>query len=101
VEKKEFKMIRMFRNGSALALLASTIIACSNSYYSKPGVTDSTLENDEYECEIQALDQVPPNQKTYTNSYTGQVYSIDDNESLRDKAFKRCMKSNGYILITD
>ena len=77
------------------------LTACSSTSYNKPGISSEMLEEDRYQCEIEALEKVPPEQKTYTNFATGQVYSVDNNSDLRDKAFGRCMESKGYTLSKD
>ena len=82
----------------SIPLIALTLAACSNTSYIKPGASAEVLEEDMYECEIEALEKVPSDQQTYTNSYTGQVFSMDKNSELREEAFDRCMLSKGYTL---
>ena len=87
--------------------------------FDKPGMAPGTGQGDLVDCQVEALNKVPPNNvtrvigggsvSTYSSctgnfcsgtSYGGDpsVYSVDQNAYLRDQVTIQCMAKKGYTL---
>lgn len=102
----------------SLGLFALLGACAPLSIYYKPGVEITRLETDTTQCQVQAVQEVPPNNqirqsppvfvpgRRYCNSggcfygdpfwAEGQVYTVDTNAPLRGKVTDQCMAAKGY-----
>lgn len=110
------KLIPMFLK--TLPLLALTACGPLGTYY-KVGVTQARLNTDITNCEVTAVQKVPPNKQIrrtpvyFTPASTtcdkngkcttvggyfrgGDVYTVDVNEKLRGRVKAQCMSQKGY-----
>ena len=113
-----------YRFAPFLPIVALLLSACAPlSTYYREGVEVSRLNADQTTCEIDALQSVPPsnqirreppyyipaerrcNGRGHCRAYggywiPGEIYTVDVNRGLRDRAARMCMAEKGYTRIT-
>lgn len=107
----------MLRNAILPFILALAACVPQQMLFDKPGMAPGSGQDDLTDCQVEALQKVPPNNTdrripglaptTYTTctgysctsqtyGSAGRTYSVDENASLRDRVTIQCMQKKGY-----